>query len=159
MHYLDEKGTRNYKQVNIFLTSIQLPAATVLWQRAVNRQPGYRSGNSKGRSPSRDYFPENLKFSKNLIIFLLFLKVQTRQNSEISKPFSSFNTISMNFNMCFKTIMVFPMALSVCNILQKLLFRGRIYRGALVPSGSLSCCFGITLLLERNLLPFKLFLI
>ena len=37
-----------------------------------------------------------------------------------------------------------------------LLFHGRIYRGALVPSGSLSYCFGITLLLERNLLPFEL---
>ena len=80
--------------------------ALVKWQQAVNCQPGYRSGNSKGRSPSRYYFPGNSKFSKNLIIFQLFKKVWLLQNSEILKSFSNFNTISINFNMFFTTILI-----------------------------------------------------
>ena len=52
--------------------------------------------------------------------------------------------------------MVFPKAFSVYNILQKLLFHGQEYLRAAAPAGPLSYCFGITLLLERNLLPFEL---
>ena len=40
--------------------------------------------------------------------------------------------------MCFKTIMIFPRALSVCNIIQKLLFHGQEYRRAAAPAGQLS---------------------
>ena len=52
----------------------RLATVSVLWQRAVNRQPGYRSGKSKGRSPSRYHFPEILESSENPIIFQLFKK-------------------------------------------------------------------------------------
>ena len=38
-------------------------ATVLVWQRAVNRQPSFRSGNSKGRSPSA-FFYENLSISK-----------------------------------------------------------------------------------------------
>jgi hypothetical protein len=31
-------------------------ATVSVWQRAVNRQPGYRSGNSKGKSPFATIF-------------------------------------------------------------------------------------------------------
>ena len=58
--------------------------------------------------------------------------------------------------MCFKTIMSFPTPLSIMNVLQKLLFHGQEYRRAAAPAGPLSYCFGITLLLERTLLPFEL---
>ena len=51
-------------------------ATVLVWQRAVNRQPGYRSGNSKGRSPSRSCFSENLKFSKKSPQFSTFAKVR-----------------------------------------------------------------------------------
>ena len=60
--------------------------------------------------------------------------------------------------MCSKTNSVIHTALSVLNVLQKLLFYGQEYRCAAAPSGPLSYCFGITLLLERNLLPFELLL-
>ena len=55
--------------------------------------------------------------------------------------------------MCSTTIIVIH-TLSECNDLQKLLFHGQEYLRAAAPSGPLSYCFGITLLLERNLLPF-----
>ena len=47
-----------------------------IWQRAVNRQPGYRSGNSKGRSPFRLHFSENLRFSKKSPNFSIFTKIR-----------------------------------------------------------------------------------
>ena len=47
-------------------------------------------------------------------------------------------------------------ALSESKHLQKLLLHGQEYRRAAAPSGPLSYCFGITFLLERNLLPFEL---
>ena len=58
--------------------------------------------------------------------------------------------------MCSTTIIEFPTLLSVMNVLQKLLFHGQEYLRAAARSGPLSYCFGITLLLERNLLPFEL---
>ena len=45
-----------------------------IWQRAVNRQPGFRSGNSKRRSPSRYHFPEILKISKKNLQKMNFFK-------------------------------------------------------------------------------------
>ena len=47
-------------------------ATVLVWQRAVSRQPSFRSGNSKGRSPSRYHFSENLKFSKTISLFFNF---------------------------------------------------------------------------------------
>ena len=52
----------------------RLATVSVLWQRAVNRQPGFRSGNSKSRSPSRSHFPEILKIWK-ISSFFNFLKM------------------------------------------------------------------------------------
>jgi hypothetical protein len=52
----------------------RLATVLVLWQRAVNRQPGYRSGNSKGRSPSRYHFPENSEIFKKSHHFSTFWK-------------------------------------------------------------------------------------
>jgi len=43
------------------------------WQRAVNRQPGFRSGNSKGRSLSRYHFPGNSEISKKKLLNFQFL--------------------------------------------------------------------------------------
>ena len=52
-------------------------ASVSVWQRAVNRQPGYHSGNSKGRSPPAYIFQfsDFLKnFEKELHHFSTFSK-------------------------------------------------------------------------------------
>ena len=55
-------------------TTTEPVGAETKWQRAVNRQPGNRSGNSNGRSPSRFHFSENLKFSRKASSFFNFYK-------------------------------------------------------------------------------------
>ena len=113
------------------------------WQRAVNRQPGYHSGNSKCRSPSRSRFPENLKFSKKSHHFSTFLK--------------SLAPIELwNFKVIFKLQYHFyklqyvlqnnydnSQARSESDDLQKLVFRGQAYLRAAAPAGPLSYCFGM----------------
>ena len=74
----NERNTLNKKTPEIINRSTFFgpPTSCTLqpyWQRAVNREPGYRSGNSKGRSPFRFHFPGNLKFSKKYH-FSTFLK-------------------------------------------------------------------------------------
>ena len=50
----------------------RLATASILLQRAVNRQPGYRSGNSKGRSPISLSFFIFCGFFKNFKKYLHF---------------------------------------------------------------------------------------
>ena len=78
-HFQEAMIFRNYffmAKSTVVQPPLLVRLATVsVWQRAVNRQPGFRSGNSKGRSPSRYHFPENLKTSKKSRHFQLFKKV------------------------------------------------------------------------------------
>ena len=60
------------------------PRVLVLWQRAVNRQPSFRSGNSKGRSPSRyqflifsDFFAIPKNFQRAMIYKNYFFMVKS----------------------------------------------------------------------------------
>ena len=69
-------------------------ATVLVWQRAVNRQPGYRSGNSKGRRPAASIFQKFWNFQK-ITPFFNFYK-NPGWIDEISKSFSNFNTISIN---------------------------------------------------------------
>ena len=131
-----------------------LPArsATVLvWQRAVNRQPGYRSGNSKGRSLSCYYFPENFKFSKkNSPHFLTF--------SKSLDPIELWNfKVIFNIQYHFYKLQyvlhnnyVDSQTLSESNDLQKLLFHGPAHRRAAAPAGPRSYCCGMHRAVNRQ---------
>ena len=70
-HFQKAMGFRNYFFM-VKSTVVQPPllarlATALVWQRAVNRQPSFRSGNSKGRSPhpaiNFAYFSDFLKIS------------------------------------------------------------------------------------------------
>jgi len=115
-----------------------LATVLVLWQRAVNRQPGYRSGNSKGRSPTALIFQKIWNFQKKTHHFSTF--------SKSSDPIELWN---------FKVIFIFQYHfyklkhvlhnnpwihkhLHHSRHLQKLLFHGQEYRRAAAPSGPLS---------------------
>ena len=104
----------------------RLATVSVLLRRAVNRQPSFRSGNSKGRSPLQlsvsRFFWKFWNFQKKLFIFQLFENVRDEYNSEILKSFSDFNTISINLNMCFTTILEFPSTFIAADIFRNYFF-------------------------------------
>ena len=58
--------------------------------------------------------------------------------------------------MFFTTIIVIPTHFQNAMIFKNYFSHGQEYRRAAAPAGPLSYCFGITLLLERYLLPFEL---
>ena len=74
-------------------------------------------------------------------------------NYEMTRSFPHFNTISVNLSAPKLSLDLHDLSSRI--ISSNTFFHGRIYRSALVSSRSLSYCFGITLLLEGNLLPFE----
>ena len=82
--------------------SLLVRLATVsVWQRAVNRQPGYRSGTRRaGALPLS--FSRKFEIFKKIPSFFNFFK----SPGLIELWNFNVNTISINFNMCFTTIIV-----------------------------------------------------
>ena len=64
-----------------------LATVSVLWQRAVNREPGYRSGNSKGRSPPTIIFQEIRNFQKISSFFNFFKKFRSCRTLKFQSHF------------------------------------------------------------------------
>ena len=119
-----------------------LATVLVLWQRAVNRQPGYRSGNSKGRSPPCFSFSEILKSFKKISSFFNFYKNpgwielwNFKVNSIFQYYFYKLQYVLHNYYWIHRH-------LNRGRHLQKLIFHGPAHLRAAVPSGPLSYCFG-----------------
>ena len=137
-------------QIKIFTSNIidlrgggpfQKHCGSVL-QRAVNRQPGYRSGNSKGRSPPASIFQKfwNFQKSHNFPTFWKSLDPIELWNFKvvfnIRHHFYKLQYLLQNYSVNHTT-------LPVRNVLQKLLFHDQEHLRAAAPSCPLSDCFGM----------------
>ena len=117
-------------------------ATVLVWQRAVNRQPGYCSGNSKSRSPPAIIFQKIWNFKKNLLIFNFCESPGWIElwNSKVififQYHFCKLQCVLLNNPWIHKH-------LHRSRHLQKLLFHGKEYLRAAAPPGPLSDCFGM----------------
>ena len=122
-------------------------AAVSVWQRAVNRQPGYRSGNSKGRRPSRHHFQKIWNFQKKLSSFFNFCKSPgwiELWNFKIISTFQyHFYKLQYVSSHNFKNYQ----ALSGSNDLRKLIF---MVKSICVQPPLLACLATVSVLLEAG---------
>ena len=120
------------------------------WQRAVNRQPGYRSGNSKGRSPSCYHFPENLKFSKRISSFFNFCKSLGPIELWNFKVISAFQFHFHKLQYVLQNNYWIHKHTFSNECSSKTTFSWLEHRRAAAPAGALSYCFGMQLAVNRQ---------